>query len=83
MARLTSLITGKALAFDTSPLIYYIEQHPQYLQATDDLPPSDGGPAFLTALFIFFSQDISHGYEANASRLESRSKWVSPLAGFG
>lgn len=37
MARLASVITGKALAFDTSPLIYYIEQHPQYSQATDDL----------------------------------------------
>ena len=37
MGRLTSVITGKALAFDTSPLIYYIEQHPQYLQVTDDL----------------------------------------------
>ena len=36
-AGLTSVITGKALAFDTSPLIYYIGQHPKYLQATDDL----------------------------------------------
>ena len=37
MGRLSSVITGKALAFDTSPLIYYIEQHPQYSQVTDDL----------------------------------------------
>jgi hypothetical protein len=37
VGRLTPVITGKAVAFDTSPLIYYIEQHPQYLQVTDDL----------------------------------------------
>ena len=37
MARLTAIITGKLLAFDTSPLIYYIEQHPLYLPITDDL----------------------------------------------
>lgn len=37
MGRLTSVITGKALALDTSPLIYYIEQHPHYLEVTDDL----------------------------------------------
>jgi hypothetical protein len=37
VGRLSSVIAGKALAFDTSPLIYYIEQHPQYSQVTDDL----------------------------------------------
>jgi predicted nucleic acid-binding protein len=37
VGRLTSVISGKLLALDASPLIYYIEQHPQYLQATDDL----------------------------------------------
>ena len=37
MGRLTAAITGKFLAFDTSPLIYYIEQHPQYSPITDDL----------------------------------------------
>ena len=37
MGRLTAAITGKFLAFDTSPLIYYIEQHPQYAPITDDL----------------------------------------------
>ena len=30
MGRLTAAITGKFLAFDTSPLIYYIEQHLKY-----------------------------------------------------
>ncbi len=37
MGRLTPLITGKTVAFDTSPLIYYIEQNPQYQAAVDDL----------------------------------------------
>jgi hypothetical protein len=37
VGRLTATITGKFLAFDTSPLIYYIEQHPQYPSITDDL----------------------------------------------
>ena len=37
MGRLTQVITGKAVAFDTPPLIYYIEQNPQYKGAADDL----------------------------------------------
>ena len=37
MGRLTATITGKFLAFDTSPFIYYIEQHPQYSPITEDL----------------------------------------------
>jgi hypothetical protein len=37
VGRLTATITGKFLAFDTSPLIYYIEQQPQYSPITDDL----------------------------------------------
>ena len=37
MGRLTPVITGKAVAFDTSPLIYYIEQNPQYQVVADDL----------------------------------------------
>ena len=37
MGTLTATITGRFLAFDSSPLIYYIEQHPQYSPLTDDL----------------------------------------------
>lgn len=37
MGKLTSIIVGKFLAFDSSPLIYYIEQHPQYASLTEDL----------------------------------------------
>jgi predicted nucleic acid-binding protein len=37
VGRLTATIAGKFLAFDTSPLIYYIEQHPQYSPIADDL----------------------------------------------
>ena len=37
MGGLTATITGKFFALDTSPLIYYIEQHPQYSLITEDL----------------------------------------------
>lgn len=37
MGQLTSLIAGKLVAFDTGPLIYYIEEHPDYLSAEDEL----------------------------------------------
>ncbi len=37
MGRLTATISGKFLAFDTAPLIYYIEQFPQYSPITDEL----------------------------------------------
>ena len=37
MGKLTSLITGKLVAFDTAPLIYYIEEHPDYLPLADEL----------------------------------------------
>ena len=36
MGQLTTLITGKLVAFDTAPLIYYIEEHPDYLALTDE-----------------------------------------------
>ena len=74
MGRLISVITGKTLAFDTSPLIYYIEQHPQYLQATDDLFNAiDGGDAkgmtsVLTLLEVLVQPirsgrlDLAHQY---------------------
>jgi hypothetical protein len=31
VGQLASLIAGKLVAFDTGPLIYYIEEHPDYL----------------------------------------------------
>jgi hypothetical protein len=37
VGQLTSLITGKLIAFDTGPLIYYIEEHPDYLSRADEL----------------------------------------------
>ena len=37
MAKLSSLIADKTVAFDTAPLIYYIEEHPEYLTVADDL----------------------------------------------
>jgi predicted nucleic acid-binding protein len=37
VGQLTPLIAGKLVAFDTGPLIYYIEEHPDYLSAADEL----------------------------------------------
>lgn len=37
MGQLTTLINGKLIAFDTAPLIYYIEEHPDYLPLADEL----------------------------------------------
>jgi len=37
VGQLTSLITGKFVAFDSAPLIYYIEEHPEYLAIADEL----------------------------------------------
>jgi predicted nucleic acid-binding protein len=37
VGELTNLIAGKLVAFDTAPLIYYIEEHPHYLSLVDEL----------------------------------------------
>lgn len=37
MGELTSIVTRKFLAFDSSPLIYYIEDHPKYSSVAGDL----------------------------------------------
>ena len=37
MGQLTSFIAGRVVAFDSAPLIYYIEEHPAYLALADEL----------------------------------------------
>ena len=37
MGQLTPLIAGRTVAFDTAPLIYYLEEHPAYLPLVDEL----------------------------------------------
>lgn len=37
MGTLTNAISGNLVAFDTAPLIYYIEEHPDYLSIVDEL----------------------------------------------
>ena len=37
MGKLTPAITGKLVAFDSAPLIYYFEEHIEYLAAADEL----------------------------------------------
>jgi predicted nucleic acid-binding protein len=52
---LTSAIIGKFLAFDTSPLIYYIEQHPRYSPITDELFDAihQGNSRAMTSVLTF------------------------------
>jgi predicted nucleic acid-binding protein len=37
MGQLGPLISGRVVAFDTAPLIYYLEEHPTYLPLVDEL----------------------------------------------
>jgi len=37
VGKLTSLIEGKLVAFDSAPLIYYLEEHPRYLPLSREL----------------------------------------------
>jgi predicted nucleic acid-binding protein len=37
VGKLTSLIEGKLVAFDSAPLIYYLEEHPRYLPLCNEL----------------------------------------------
>ena len=37
MGKLAPFITGRLVAFDTAPLIYYIEENPLYLPLVDEL----------------------------------------------
>ncbi len=36
MGRLTTVIAGKLVAFDTAPLIYYLQENPQYMAVADE-----------------------------------------------
>ena len=36
MAKLTSLIESKLVAFDSAPLIYYLEEHPRHLPLSNE-----------------------------------------------
>lgn len=57
MASLSSAITGKTVAFDTAPLIYYIEEHPTYLTVADELYQS-------------FDEGLAHGMTSVLTLLE-------------
>jgi len=63
VAKLTPLITGKLVAFDTAPLIYYIEENPVYLPLVDEL-------------FDAFDDDIAQGI---TSVLTLQEVLVKPL----
>ena len=37
MGTLTSIVLNKLVAFDTAPLIYFLEEHPQFFSPADEL----------------------------------------------
>jgi predicted nucleic acid-binding protein len=37
VGKLSSAIAGKLVAFDSAPLIYYLEEHPDYLAVVDEM----------------------------------------------
>ena len=63
MAKLTPLITGNLVAFDTAPLIYYIEENLVYLPLVDEL-------------FDAFNDDVARGV---TSVLTLQEVLVKPL----
>ncbi len=53
MGRLSSIVTGKFVAFDSAPLICYLEQHTQYGPLTEDLFGAvDGGDSLAMTSVI-------------------------------
>lgn len=58
MGQLTSLISGKLVAFDTGPLIYYIEEHPDYLSRADELFSALDSGAALGMTSVLTLQEV-------------------------
>ena len=58
MGQLTSLIAGKLVAFDTGPLIYYIEEHPDYLSRADELFSALDSGAALGMTSVLTLQEV-------------------------
>lgn len=57
MGRLTPVMTGKLVAFDSAPLIYYLEERPDYLAVADEL-------------FDAIDRGIAHGITSVLTLLE-------------
>ena len=58
MGQLTSLIAGKLVFFDTGPLIYYIEEHPDYLSRADELFSALDSGAALGMTSVLTLQEV-------------------------
>jgi predicted nucleic acid-binding protein len=58
VGQLTSLIAGKLVAFDTGPLIYYIEEHPDYLSRADELFSALDSGAALGMTSVLTLQEV-------------------------
>jgi predicted nucleic acid-binding protein len=58
VGQLSSLIAGKLVAFDTGPLIYYIEGHPNYLSRADELFSTLDSGAALGMTSVLTLQEV-------------------------
>jgi len=58
VGQLTSLISGRLIAFDTGPLIYYIEEHPDYLSRADELFSALDSGAALGMTSVLTLQEV-------------------------
>lgn len=72
MGKLTSLIEGKLVAFDSAPLIYYLEKHPRYLPLSRELFGAIGrqlavGTTSVLALLEVLVVPLRAGRESLAS----------------
>jgi predicted nucleic acid-binding protein len=88
VGQLTSLIAGKLIAFDTGPLIYYIEEHPDYLSRADELFSAlDGGAALGMTSVLTLQEvlvkplregqdDLAAKYRQVLTRLRAKYAWL-------
>lgn len=82
MGQLTALVEGRTVAFDTAPLIYYIEEHPDYLAVVDELfesldqSASKGLTSVLT-LHEVLVKPLREGHQDLASALSGAAHKLS------
>lgn len=76
MGTLTSVIQGRRIFFDSAPLIYYVEQHPEYggpaeeLFGALDTGVAYGGTSVLTLVEVL-TQPLQNGREDIARKYRS------------
>jgi hypothetical protein len=72
VGKLTSVIEGNLVAFDSAPLIYYLEKHPRYLPLSRELFEAIGrqlavGMTSILTLLEVLVVPLRAGHESLAS----------------